>query len=197
MSTITIQTLAKAPKPILLIQGDTAQITNIKSWCDISWLVRHIDPEQTIGLFGSAFRGVSIDRLPQVLNTGIDVVPATAPIFADSLDKAFEYGGVPKIVLALDPAKLDRTFREVPADTPADETAEIKKIFPTEIASVCGGALWFTRLSPNDRRAATPYESDYARWIPGNSMDALRAIIICADSLEPICQALSGFASQS
>jgi hypothetical protein len=37
-----------------------------------------------------AFRGVSCDRLPTVLATGIDVGPSTAPIFVSDFEKAWE-----------------------------------------------------------------------------------------------------------
>ena len=42
------------------------------------------------------FRGVGFDRLPTILATGVDVEPATAPIFVSDFDKAWEYGGLAK-----------------------------------------------------------------------------------------------------
>jgi hypothetical protein len=39
------------------------------------------------------FRGVSSDRLDTILISGIDVTPTDAPIYANDLDKALEYGG--------------------------------------------------------------------------------------------------------
>ncbi len=67
--------------------------------------------------WGCSFRGVSIDRLVTVLNHGIDVLPTNAVIYTDCFDKAFEYGGWPKVVLAFDADRLQTTFREIPADS--------------------------------------------------------------------------------
>ncbi len=196
MSTITIRTLTESPKPILLIEGETNLVANLKFRCDAYWLIDQLDPDHKYDLLGSKFRGVGIDRLAQVLSTGIDVVPSDAPIFADRLDKALEYGGVPKVVLALDPTKLDRTFREVSANTDPDAIAELKKTFPTEIKSDCGTMLWLTKLSFEDRRATKSYERDYAWWIPGNSMEALRAVLLFTDSIQAVTDPLSAFIVQ-
>jgi hypothetical protein len=49
-------------------------------------------------------------------------------IFASGhLDKAFEYGGWPKLVLALGWKQLQRTFREVSADIASDELQETRR----------------------------------------------------------------------
>ena len=48
------------------------------------------------------FRGVGLDRLQTILATGVDVEPTTAPIFVSDFDKAWEYGGWPKVVMAFD-----------------------------------------------------------------------------------------------
>ena len=59
------------------------------------------------------FRGVGLDRLPAILATGVDVEPATAPIFVSDFDKAWEYGGWPKVVMAFNGMHLEHTYREV------------------------------------------------------------------------------------
>ncbi len=182
MPEITRITLRETPAPVLLIEGETDFVANIKFRCDCDWLINFIDPDCKLGLLRSEFRGVSIDRLPQVLSAGIDVEPTDAHFFADRLDKAVEYGGVPKVVIALDPTKLDRTFREVPANANPKEIAELRKKFPTEFRSKCGNLLWLTKFALEDRRATTAYERNYAHWIPGNPMEALRAVLIFSDS---------------
>ena len=129
-------------------------------------------------LWGCAFRAVFLDRLGTVLEHGIDVTPTDSPIYVDDLSKASEYGDWPKVVLALRWDKLDRTFREVPADLPRAELDALKRIFTTELRSTDGKSLWLSRLRPDDRALAKPYEVDYARWIPGDPFDALVGVIV-------------------
>jgi len=83
-----------------------------------------------------------------------------------------------------------------PSDTEPATIDELKKTFPTVIRSECGSMIWLTRLSSEDRRAATAYESDYARWIPEKAVEALRAILTFTDSMSAVIDALSNF-SQS
>jgi len=125
-----------------------------------------------------AFRDVSCDRLPAILATGIDVGPTTAPIFVSDFDKAGEYGGWPKVIMALDGERLDRTYREIPPDTGAEEGARLMLDYPNRTPSLSGECIWLTRLPATDPRAATAYEIEYARWIPGNPFDALQAVFV-------------------
>ncbi len=60
------------------------------------------DLVRTLNLSGCTFRGVASDRLRAVLRSGIDVEPPDSRIFAGPFDKAWEYGGWPKMLLALD-----------------------------------------------------------------------------------------------
>lgn len=125
------------------------------------------------------YRAVSADRLPAVLENGIDVEPTDSVIYADkAFGKAWEYGGFPKMVLALNPDELEPTYREVPTDTPADEIAEIRKDYPTVLTSSDGEWLWCSRLDEDDGGTAKSYERLYARWIPGNPFDALRSVFV-------------------
>ena len=158
------------------------------------WLIRLRDPVDALRppvdfvdlrvldplLPTSAFRGVSIDRLQNVLDNGIDVLPTDSVIYADSYSKAWEYGGMPKVVLALKWAGLDRTWRELPAATPEAEIAALRLQFGTEVRSDDGSRIWLSRLPDSDRRVGTDYETSYARWIPGNPFDCLRAVLIFA-----------------
>jgi hypothetical protein len=128
-----------------------------------------------------AFRGVSFNRLAAVLETGIDVVPSDSVIYVSDFDKAWEYGRLLKVVLALDRDHLDRTYREVPADTPEDEITRLACKFPSIEKSRDGSRLWLSRMGEDDPRRTTSYEINYARWIPGDPKRALRAIFIFAN----------------
>lgn len=124
------------------------------------------------------YRGVEADRLSTILSAGIDVQPTDAVIYVSTLEKALEYGGLPKAVVALDPKRLERTWREVPADTEPDELASIRETYRTVLTSKDGNKLWCSRLHEADPRVTTSYEVSYARWIPGDPFDALRAVLV-------------------
>lgn len=122
------------------------------------------------------FRAVSVDRVATVLATGIDVEPSDAVIYANDFDKAWEYGHFPKVVLAL--KALDRTHREVPADTSPAELAAIQERFPTVLPSVDGERLWCSRLPADDPRINTSYEVNHAWWVPGDPLDAQHSVLV-------------------
>lgn len=148
-------------------------------------------------LSSSLFRGVDIERIGQILSSGIDVFPSSDPIYAGCFDKAIEYGGIPKVIIALDPDHLDETCREIPSSTEESVISELKKAFPTEIPAVDGSTIWLTKLSCDDPRAGNDYERVYAKWIPGNPFEALRAVIIFTDSLQAITDTLKSVQSVS
>lgn len=124
------------------------------------------------------FRCVSYDRLPGILTVGIDVEPTTAPIFVGDFEKSWEYGGWPKVMMALDPNQFDHTYRETPADTPPNEVALLMLDFPTRFDSQNGESIWLSRLPESDPRAASAYEWQHCRWVPGNPFDALVAVVV-------------------
>jgi hypothetical protein len=124
------------------------------------------------------FRGVSLSRLPTILAAGIDVEPTTAPFFVSDFNKAWEYGDWPKVIMALDRMHLDYTYREITSDTAADEAARLMLEYPTRIQDRSGERIWLTRLPETDPRAASSYEAEFARWIPGNPFHALRAVFV-------------------
>jgi hypothetical protein len=114
-----------------------------------------------------------------ILSTGVDVEPTTAPFFVTPhFDKAWEYGGWPKVIMALDPKQLELTYREIPADTPADEVARLMQDYPARFESETGDSFWLTRFPESDTGAGSAYERDYARWIPGNALQALLAVFV-------------------
>lgn len=124
------------------------------------------------------FRGVSADRLNFVLSNGIDVDPTDSVIYALDLVKAWEYGGWPKLLLALDTSRLQRTFKEVPSDISADELERLRQHYPTVIRD--GAKLWLSRFPEGNCRIATTYETYYAWWIKGDPFQTLRAIMLFA-----------------
>ena len=125
------------------------------------------------------FRGVGLDRLPTILAAGVDVEPTTAPIFVSEFDKAWEYGGWPKAVMAFDGMHLERTYREViTSDTAAGEINRLMVDYPTRVEDLAGERLWLTRFSETDTRATSAYEREFARWIPGDPFVALLAVFV-------------------
>lgn len=129
------------------------------------------------------YRGVGIDRLECIFKTGIDVEPTTSTIFVGSLEKAWEYGGFPKIILGLDPGHLSQTFKEVSASITEEELARLEELYPTVLRSSDGKMLWLTRLEECDPRIGTEYEYGYARWIPSDPFKALGIVLIFVDLL--------------
>lgn len=118
-----------------------------------------------------------MNSLPAVLQRGIDVSPTNAVIFVDHLEKALEYGGWPKVLMALKWDSIKRTFKQMPIGSSQDEVEAVRREFPT-VLELNDRSLWCTRLPEDHPRIATDYEIAYARWIPGNPWDALRAIVL-------------------
>jgi hypothetical protein len=123
------------------------------------------------------FRGVGIKRLAQVMRTGCDVTPSTAPIYASQYpSKAMEYG---EVIMAFDPDKLDRTFRRVSKSESPETLKQLKEEYPTLLE--VDGHLWFSRLPPDDGRTGTTYESYYSFFIPGDPRQALLMLFLIGD----------------
>jgi hypothetical protein len=174
---VEIRILLAEPTPVYLVRHPP---TPRSAPLDLTDLLR-LDRE----LSRCEFRGVGADRLSTVLSTGIDVEPSTAPIYAGDFDKAWEYGGNPKVVLSLLASELRRSWVEVDAD--ADELAATRTDYSTVIPSQDGTRLWCSRLSADDVRVTTSYEAAYCWWIPGDAFKALRAVFIfvgATDSVE-------------
>lgn len=124
------------------------------------------------------FRGVEINHLDDVLRYGIDVSPTDSVIYADFPDKALEYGGWPKLLMAFNAEHLRWTFIEIAANSSEELKAQVFKEFPTMLPSSDGSRLWCTRLGTGDPRIASAYERSYAWWIPGDPWRALKALFI-------------------
>lgn len=63
--------------------------------------------------------------------------------------------------------------------------------YPTRIEDLTGERLWLTWFPETDPRAATPYEADYARWIPGNPFDALLVVFVFVAKYNDLSQMAS------
>jgi hypothetical protein len=99
-------------------------------------------------------------------------------------EKALEYGGWPKVVLALDRRKLLPTWRKVPYETPSEEQAIIQAEYPTRLVSEDGRSIWFSRLAESDLRVASGYEVAYARFCPASKGSPLLALFVMSDDAD-------------
>jgi len=151
----------------------------------------------TDACLANVYRGMGLDRLQQVLENGIDAYPTNEAFFADQcISKALEYGGNQmfpdkcrgKIVLAIDESKVERSYTEVPSDTPHAELLRLENRFGRPpILGQRKGYLWFSRFRPVSQTirgidyAGTPEERSWGYWIPGNAIEAIRYIIIIAE----------------
>jgi len=94
------------------------------------------------------FRGVSSDRIITILNSGVDVVPTDAPIWANDLEKALEYGGGEKVVLILNSYYMSRTYKLVPDDFPPTELAAVQSVFGKKgIIEPDGKTTWYSKMA--------------------------------------------------
>jgi hypothetical protein len=130
-------------------------------------------PKEYMGL---QFRAVSIDRLSTVLLRGIDVEPTNSVIWVNHLDKAMEYGGWPKLVMALDYRLLKWTCVELDANASEAELTSVRRDYPTVLKD--GSKLFCSRLKADAPQLNTPYEFDSARWIPGDPWEALKGVFV-------------------
>lgn len=131
-----------------------------------------------------AFRAVSYERLPFILENGIDVDPTDSVFFCSMLDmsKAWEYGEWPKVVLVLNLEKLEHSYKLVPKSTPKSELSDLMQTYPSSVASEFEEKIWLSRLSENDTRIGTPYEYEWGYWIAEDPFDALQAILVFSDN---------------
>jgi hypothetical protein len=162
------------PVPIWVVRGDDEP-----SAVDPPVLAVSIALRSTGNRGWLRFRGVSIDRLPVIARTGVDVEPADSPIFCDCIEKAWEYPGTghrdtPRAVMAFKGASLARSFQTRSLDASADEIAEVRKSYPH--MSEREHDLWFSREEPRG------YEELYGYWIPGDAKDALLAIFLFGET---------------
>ncbi len=188
MVAYSISLITRQPRPTFLVELTemvNPEMLKIKEMDLFKEAARLVDPVMNLtDLICCGFRGVSWDRLAVVLSTGIDVEPPDATIYVDGFDKALEYGGWPKVIVALRNHCLDSTFREIAATTPEEQLVDLQRVFGTKLQSADGSKLWLSRLSADDSRVTTDYEVAYARWIPQDALEALAAVFVL---VHPLC----------
>ena len=169
--------LSGAPVPLVVLEH------TVESWeldlDDLLGGVKRALGTITMELLHPGCRGVGADRLPQVLQTGVDVTPTDAPIWVHYVDKAVEYGEADKLVEVYDVGQLARSCCEVPVWAPQWKQDRIAASYPTRTVTADGKRFRFSRLPANDTRMGTAYEVDFCRWIPGDPLEALRLLIVC------------------
>jgi hypothetical protein len=72
-------------------------------------------------------RGVKLSRLEFVLQNGIDVEPGRPLWVAIGLEKAWEYGGLPKLLLVLDQDRLQPPNLDFSLDTAGEKRGSYKR----------------------------------------------------------------------
>jgi hypothetical protein len=127
----TVSIIARSPVPLVSVgwQGD---FTDTKFTSELGFALADLAGEK----HWPPVRCVTIHQLPNVLRSGCDVEPSDSVFWVTpSPGKALEYGGEFKVMLAFKRAGLTPTFREIPADTPAEKIAELRLTFPTLVPS--------------------------------------------------------------
>ena len=170
---IQVDVAASRPRPLIVASfGEELDVDALGMAC--------LELGGAVGV--THWRCVTLDRLPIVLASGVDVEPADAPIYVTPhVDKAFEYGGAikwgtqePTVLLGYNHRALDRTFREVPSDIAPDELDKLKTTFPNVSPSTDGETLLLSRIASGP----PAYEFNYGYWIPGDPFDALRTVVV-------------------
>ncbi|MDR7252259.1 hypothetical protein J2X46_001235 [Nocardioides sp. BE266] len=136
---------------------------------------------------GVTYRGVNLDRLPVILEHGVDVEPTDAIIYCGPLEKAYEYGRLPKVVMVYRTADERGDVIVQPAVTtihditsPAD-AASRRRSHPHEMQRAEGSPIVLCRVAP-ESEAHYAYYRAYGRFIPGDPWDALIAILVFGDA---------------
>lgn len=111
-----------------------------------------------------------------MLKTGVDVEPTNVVIWVNEVQKALEYGGWPKILMAFDSERLKRSWIEIDVSAPPEEIERIQRDYPTVIRD--GDKLYCSRLPSDAPQLMTAYEFQHAFWIPGDPFEALKAVFI-------------------
>lgn len=149
---------------------------------------------EVMGKEDLVYRAVSIDRLPYILKNGCDVKPTNSVIYADDLEKAFEYGSnvldnminnsTGKVIMILSMSGMSRSYREMPVDADPILLEKLRNEYPTAITSSDGKRIWFSRLPQDNRNLASPYEREYGWYIAGDPWNVLAGIIVVGNGRE-------------
>jgi hypothetical protein len=171
-----IQILQLVPRPVLIVT------------CPAALGARKEAAEQVfnklleLGVVAVTCRGVGLDRLGVILDNGCDVSPTDSPIFADSIDKAIEYGGPSQVLQIFDIEKLNLSFTEVSVHADPNRIQELKNTYKSWETSLNREKIWFSMLPLEDRRLTKPNEAAFGWYIPGNAWDALIALAIFVET---------------
>ncbi len=174
---------ASSPKPLLMIEwhGD---------WLDdefsssVMFLVYALAETSKGSETCPVVRCVEAERLSLVCDAACDVRPTDSVIWIDKFpSKALEYGGDAKLMMVFDIRCTLATYCKLPSDTDAESLAEARKSYPTIVPSVDGSMLWLSRLPEHDKRVASGYEVEYARWIPNDPFDALIGVFVLSRNM--------------
>jgi hypothetical protein len=168
-----LSVVATHPKPFLVCgwDGDWRALATMSSYISIKYAVAHGHAP------GLNFRCCGWNRLDTVLASGSDK-PRGDVLWTDNIpEKALEYGGLDrKVMLVYLSDRMERTYRRARASISPEERAKLLADYPTIVEFPKGPyPLWFSRLPV--RLAGLPYETEHARWIPGDPFDALLMVI--------------------
>jgi hypothetical protein len=177
--TAIVENLREGACPIFLARGATDPNSeppeDLVSWFRDKW----IDWVQTGRAKGIICRSVSLDRLPYVLENGIDV-PLGEPLWAEiGLSKAWEYGGSHKLLMVLNKEALTPSYVVLPLDTPEEQLEYHKRQYPN--VERREREIYLSRL-PLEK---VPY-GDYAYFPAGDPRACLVALIIVLPPEEQI-----------
>ena len=176
---VALEVLAAAPLLILLVPPPSVTCGELGWTLDFivrEALYRPADDPAVL------FRSVELTRLSTIIQTGCDVVPPHAPLYAsDYPSKALEYGGANKVILVLDPKGLQKTFKKVRRTEAPEILDQFRSEYPTEKV-IDEEWLWFSKLPAGDGRIGTAYETNYSFFIPGNPHEALLMLFLVGNS---------------
>jgi hypothetical protein len=178
--------LANAPRPIIAVQGDYRGL-NREFIGYLGSLVETLFKDR----YWHLARCVDFKRLSTVLQTGTDVEPSDSPMYLSTIEKAMEYGNgfddeTYKLMLLYNHLFMKKTYRQIFPDTPSDKIEEYKKTYPTALYDDAGNLCWLSRLKQNAPQIGKDYEVEYGFWIPGDPLEALKAIFILGTDMNSI-----------
>jgi len=125
------------------------------------------------------YRGVALNRLPTILQTGVDTQPPHGVFWSsDRIAKALEYGGRDKVLLVFDPRRLRPAWVILDTDCSPEERREFERMYPTVVWET-EQSKKLSRLPAREYHGGTGYDH-YAYWIPDDPFDALILIIAIA-----------------
>jgi hypothetical protein len=177
-----VELAAVAPCPVIICPGVYGEI--VADDLDMLAMCYAIETVRAAKRF-LQYRGVALERLPVVLRSGCDVEPSDRAFWsAERLEKALEYGGPEKVVLVYDPRRLTPAWVIIDADCPAQERANLERLYPTVVWEN-GQSKKLSRLPPSEYHGGIGYD-DYAHWIPADPFEALLLIIAIARPEYPL-----------